>query len=112
MHTTVTLLVALGDPASQTGSVFLDWLIFGRGSLLATSLTGALFALAGFLKSRTTARQLPAIQQQLNEVQEQTNGNTTYKDNRVAALESTLQENDIPIPRSEMREEARHARDS
>ena len=110
--TITTLHVALVDSASQTGSIFWDWLIFGRGSLLVASLSGTLFALAAFLKSRTVVKQLPVIQQQLNDVQEQTNGNTTYKDNRVSALESTLQENGIPIPRSELREEAPHAGNS
>lgn len=110
MHTIITLLAGQAD--SQTGSLFWDWLIFGRGSLLVASLSGTLFALAAFLKSRTVVKQLPAIQQQLNDVQEQTNGNTTYKDNRVAALESTLQDNGIPLPRNEMREEAPHAGNS
>lgn len=102
--TTITLHVAQADLTS-TGDPFLDWLIIGKGGQLVAALTATLFAIAGYLKIRTVAQKVPRLEQQVQTVQRQTNGTLSYKDNRIAVLESHLRENNIPIPPHQPREE-------
>lgn len=113
-HTIITQLAALADQSDpgSTGDPFLDWIILGRGGQLIAALTAVLMALAGYLKIRTVAQKIPQMQDQISTVQEQTNGNVSYRDNRIATLENELRLHGVPIPSNQPREDNPNAGNS